>query len=149
MRLNSRLAALTASIALVSCGQADPVLMPVSMPECIYQGPSSMEEGNARISLRLNGLGESGAALVQLTEDRSFDELRAHFENDSRWSRQPSWARTVTELRLERGMGLDDDGVARTVDLSAGSYAVVCIEYPEGEDEGSAHSEAEIEVKAS
>lgn len=129
-------------LLLVACGQVDPVLMPVSMPECIYQGPSSMREGDARVSLTFNGIGESGVALVELAGEGRFDELTAHFEADPRWSERPSWVSPVVELRLDSG----GEGVQETVALSAGSYAVVCIEYMEGDANGRSRTAARIEV---
>lgn len=126
---------LTATLVLTlpaACGQVEPVLMPVSMPECIYQGPSSMSIGNASVSLTLNGIGDAGVALVRLVDDETHSDLEAHLATiGDRWADRPEWVTTVLELRLDSSQGLD--GVDETMTLQAGSYAVVCIDHTGGD----------------
>ncbi|MGH3649861.1 MAG: hypothetical protein ACRDU9_04060 [Acidimicrobiia bacterium] len=127
--LPRRVASLGALAVMAACGQVEPVLMPVSMPECIYQGVSSMEEGSARLSLTLNGLGEAGVALVRLTGEKTYDDLVEHLGSVSgAWDRRPDWVTTEIELRLDASQGLV--GVEETRTLDEGAYAIVCIAYP-------------------
>lgn len=146
-RLAPRLYLLFVSLlAVTACGQPDPVVMPVSMPECIYQGPSAMETGNARVSLTLNGITDSGVALAELTVDLTHSDLSAHLETvDTRWSERPSWVSTVLELRLDAAEGRD--GVEETVALEPGRYVVVCLDYPVDDSEPTAMVAGGLEVR--
>lgn len=127
MWLIARLVASLGVVILVGCGQVDPVLMPVSVPECIYGGPSAMEEGNARVSLNLNGIGDAGVVLVELASERTYADLERHFTNDGRWAGRPTWISGLLELRLDSSQGLD--GLEETVELTAGNHAIVCLDY--------------------
>lgn len=129
MRLFDRTAVAVCALAtlLVACGQVDPVLMPVSMPECIYQGPSSMREGSVRLSLTLNGMADAGVALVEIDQDHTPAALSDHLAGAAGWENAPSWVSTRAELHLDSASGRD--GVDETVALTEGSYAVVCIDY--------------------
>lgn len=142
-------AGLTLSLAvatLAACGQVEPVTLAVSMPDCVATVPSAMREGDASVSLTLNGLSDSGVALVRLDGERTHDDLTAHFERNNRWSSRPPWAVVVVELRLDAGQGLD--GVEETVTLDEGSYAMVCIDHPYDAAEATARVAAPMEVKA-
>ncbi len=134
------------SLGLVACGQVEPVVVTVSMPDCIAQAPPTMRAGNARMSLTLNGLGDSGAALVQLKDDHTYSELVDQFKSDNRWEHRPDWVSPKLELRLDSADGLD--GVDKTVYLVAGDYAVVCIDHPYDGSDDTAQAAARLEVKA-
>lgn len=127
MRLPGRLGSMLLATLLVACAQVDPVLMPVSMPDCVYPGPSSMHEGTVRLSLTLNGITDAGVALVELSANHTPADLADHFEIDAAWEHRPSWISVRAELRLDSAQGAD--GVDETVALREGSYAVVCIDY--------------------
>ena len=132
-RLLKCTASLVLGLTVAACGQVEPILMPVSMPECIYGGPSSMKEGTARLSLSLNGLGEAGVALIRLSGDKTYDDLVEHLGSLSgAWDRRPDWVTTEMELSLDDGQGLD--GVEETRSLDEGDYAIVCFGYPDGAD---------------
>ena len=132
-RLLKCTASLVLGLTVIACGQVEPILMPVSMPECIYGGPSSMKEGTARLSLSLNGLGEAGVALIRLSGDKTYDDLVEHLGSLSgAWDRRPDWVTTEMALSLDDGQGLD--GVEETRSLDEGDYAIVCFGYPDGAD---------------
>jgi hypothetical protein len=114
-------------LSLTACGQVEPVLMTVSMPDCTFAGTDSMEEGRARLGLTLNGIGEWGAALVALDRNHTFDDLVAENESSDTLNDLPSWARTVIELRLSEDDAVDGVDVERVLD--PGGYAVICV-YP-------------------
>lgn len=139
------MAFLVTSLLGAACGQVDPVLLPVSMPECVYQGASSMHEGNARVSLTLNGLGSVALALVEITDDMTYDDLADHLETRAgSWETAPGWVATELELSLDDAQGLD--GVDETVTLDPGSYALVCIDHPYGDGAVTARVAASLEV---
>lgn len=116
-----------AAVAVAACGQVEPVLMTVSMPDCTFRGADTMDEGRARLGLTLNGIGEWGAALIALDRDHTFDDLEVENEASNRVDDLPSWARTVIDLRLSEDDAVDGVDVERVLD--PGRYAVVCV-YP-------------------
>lgn len=128
MSLSLRAVVCALCVALVACGQVDPVLMPVGMPECIYRGPSSMGAGNASVSLNLNGIGDAGVVLARLTGQETHVDLERHLESvEGRWEDRPDWIDGLVELRLDSGQGVD--GVEETVSLPEGDYALICVDY--------------------
>jgi hypothetical protein len=141
-----RIVALVALPALVlSCGQVDPVIMTVAMPDCVYQGPISIMEGNVRLSLTLNGLGDAGAGLVRFTGEETYDSLVDHLGTVSdRWDDLSSRVEPVVELRLSDREGVD--GVEETARLDAGRYAVICIDHPYDGSDATARPATSLEV---
>lgn len=125
MRHISRLLAVSV-IVVTACGQVEPVLLRVGMPECSYQGPSTMSEGEASLSLTLNGLGRARVLLVELTEGHTYDELVSHFESSEEWLDRPDWIYPVLDVELDDAEGVD--GKSEKLDLEAGEYAVVCVD---------------------
>lgn len=116
------------ALALVACGQVEPVLLPVSMPECIYSGPAVMEEGSASLSLRINGLGEAAVLVVGIEDGHEVEDLATHLTDVSdQWTERPDWLSTRVEVRLSSAEGLS--GREKTVQLRPGQYAVVCVDH--------------------
>lgn len=143
----ARLARLSAVclVTLAACGQVEPVLLAVGMPGCAYQGPASMREGEISLSLTLNGLSDVGAAVVELGNDNTYEELETFLATDTPWEDRPGWVVPIIELRLDDTEGRD--GVEGTVDLDEGSYAVVCIEHPYDEEVSRATPASPLTVK--
>lgn len=134
-----------AVVITTACGQVDPVLLTVAMPECVYQGPPTMAQGSARVSLQLNGLGDAGVALVELSRQQTHDNLVRHLETvERRWAGLPGWASVVVELRVDSDTGAQ--GAHETVTLGPGTYSVVCLEHSPGL-EPSARPAASLEVR--
>jgi len=130
MRTVARSALVLVSLLLTACGQVEPVILAVSMPDCTYRGATRMVPGEASLSLSLNGLGSARALLVELEDGRTHVELGAHLEQTGGWEDRPPWIRPVIDLELS-----DADGVDGTEDssrLAAGDYAVVCIDLETG-----------------
>lgn len=130
MRTVARSALVLVSLLLTACGQVEPVILAVSMPDCTYRGATRMVPGEASLSLSLNGLGSARALLVELEDGRTHVELGAHLEQTGGWEDRPDWIRPVIDLELS-----DADGVDGTEDssrLAAGDYAVVCIDLETG-----------------
>lgn len=133
LRVMRRVAGLVGLLfAVVACGQVEPVLMTVSMPDCTFQGSDRMTEGRARLGLTLNGIGEWGAALVVLEDEKTFADLMAEAGESRRLDHLPNWARGVIELRLSDADAADGVDAERVLD--EGTYAVLCV-YPD--DSGS------------
>ncbi len=121
------------SLMVAACGQVEPVIMTLAMPDCVYQGPSEMHPGEAQLTMTLNGIGEWGSALVKITGDHTYKELREHVETVSDvWGRRPDWVRPVITLSLSDADAVD--GVDGRADVDKGAYAVVCLDH-DGEDE--------------
>jgi len=117
-----------------ACGQVEPVLLPVTMPDCLYQGTSAMEAGTARLSLAANSLGRFGVALVEVESETTAADVEEHLTAvEETWGQLPEGANTRLLLRLDESMGVD--GVEETVPLRPGSYALICIVFPYGEGE--------------
>ena len=133
-------------VSIAACGQVDPVVLAVSMPDCITQGPSAMRAGNLRLSLTLNGLADSGLALVELTGEEGYQDLVRHFEGADLWEDRPSWVSPLVELRLDPSQALD--GVEETTRLEEGRYALVCIHHPYDGSSATARAAAPLEVEA-
>lgn len=132
--------------SLTACGQVEPVLVRVSMPDCAHQGATSMEEGEMSLILTLNGLGDAGLVLVELADDREYADIVEHLRENPRWSGPPSWTSEVTSLRIEGGIGIDS--VEETLRLAAGRYALVCVD--RSTEEGAlAQPAAQLEVRDS
>lgn len=112
--------------AAAACGQVEPVILAVSMPECTYGGPVAMSEGEASLSLTLNGLGHSRVVVAELTDGHSYDELESHFDTLGDWSVRPEWLRTTMVVELSDAQGLA--GAESSARLHEGEYAVVCID---------------------
>ena len=104
-----------------------------------------MKEGNVRVSLTLNGLADSGVALVELTGEESYQDLMRHFEGAGHWEGRPPWVDTVVELRLDPGQALD--GVEETTILDEGHYGLVCIYHPYDGSPATARVAASLEVR--
>ena len=134
------------ALSVAACGQADPVVLAVSMPDCITQGPSAMRTGNVRVSLTLNGLADSGVALVELTGEEGYQDLVRHFEGADLWEDRPSWVSPLVELRLDPSQALD--GVEETTHLDEGRYALVCIHHAYDGSPATARAAAPVDVRA-
>jgi len=116
------------AVGLGACADPDPQLMVVRMPGCVFQGPSSMDPGSLRITLRAEGLGVYGLVLLRLPGSRSYDDLVEHVEaRDGVWD-PPDWATLAADLKV--GDEGQDPSTSETVELGDGEHAVVCIEYP-------------------
>lgn len=115
--------AVVAMVLVSACGQVEPVTVAVSMPDCVYRGADRMREGEASVSLTLNGIADVGATLVRIEEDHTYDDLGDVLDNTGQI---PSWASPVVELELSADDGLD--GIEETVFLQAGIYALLCME---------------------
>lgn len=115
------------ALVLTACGQVEPVLLVVSVPDCTYQGPHAMTEGNASLSLTMNGLGDSRVLLVELTGGHTSAELEEHFETVSdHWDDRPDWLSPTIDLVLEDSDGIG--GKEQTAHLRPGSHVVVCVD---------------------
>jgi hypothetical protein len=129
------------------CAQVDPVLAHVTMPDCTYQGTTSMVEGEVSLSLSLNGLVDAGASLVELNEDRTYEDLESHVEEVSAdLDDLPAWVEGVIDLRLADFEGRE--GVEDTERVSEGSYAILCIDYPYDETEPTIRLTTPLEVRS-
>lgn len=117
------------ALAVVGCGQVEPVLLSVSMPDCVYQGTNRMRAGEVALSLTLNGIADAGVLLVELTD--GYDDLERYLEAPS--SGLPPWGDVILELELSSAEGID--GVAGTRELQSGKYALVCVDDPGGPNE--------------
>lgn len=114
--------AVVAVLLISACGQVEPVTVAVSMPDCVYRGADRMREGDASVSLTLNGIADARADLVLIAEGHSYSEFVEVLANTGE---VPTWAEPVVELELSQDDGLD--GVEETVSLAAGSYALLCV----------------------
>lgn len=130
MRTAARSAVLLLSLLLTACGQVEPVLLTVSMPDCTLRGPMAMQPGEASLSLSLNGLGTAQAALVEPVDGHSHDELAAYLEENGAWEDRPGWLRPVIDLELSDTDGIN--GIADHADLGVGEYVVVCVDLETG-----------------
>lgn len=110
-------------LVVTACGQVEPVLLPVSMPECIAQGPDSMREGSVSVSLTVNGLGEARVDLLELTGGHSYEDLT---DAVAVQGQVPEWAIGVLSLELGPSEGVD--GVSDEVRLDEGEYAIACLD---------------------
>lgn len=140
MRRLSLTAILVVISVLAACGQVEPVIMAVSMPECTYQGPVRMEEGEVSLSLSLNGLGRARVLLVELEDGHEYGEVEEQLEESTDWDSRPEWLRPVIDLQLSDAQGVA--GVEDTAHLTAGQYVVVCVD--EGSGEGRPASPLEV-----
>jgi hypothetical protein len=144
-QLLRRAGVVLAVLITTACGQVDPVLLTVAMPGCVYQGPPTMVAGDARVSLRLNGLGDAGVALVERGRQETHDDLVQYLETvDGSWSERPEWVSAVVELRVDGGQG--SQGAQETVTLDPGTYSVVCLEHRDDLDP-LASAAASLEVR--
>ena len=131
MRRVPRIAAVLILLA-TACGQVEPVLAHVTMPDCTYQGATSMEQGGISLSLTLNGLADAGVMLAELAGDKAHDDLTTHIDEVSdALSDLPTWVESVIDLRLSDFEGVE--GVESSADLSPGNYSVICVDYPYNE----------------
>lgn len=145
MRLVPSIAAALVPI-LAACGQVDPVIMHVTMPDCTYQGATSMLEGEVSLSLSLNGLADAGARLVELTGDHTYADLKSHLEVVSpNLDELPEWADDVIDLRLADFEG--KEGVEDTARVPDGDYALLCIDYPYDGGEPTVRLATPLEVR--
>ena len=131
LRVMRRVPCIAAVLALVvaACGQVEPVLAHVTMPDCTYRGATTMEEGEISLSLTLNGLANAGVVLVRLDGDKGYDDLAGHIDSVSdELAGLPNWVETLIDLRLSDFEGVD--GVEGSAGLEAGSYALICVDYP-------------------
>lgn len=133
-------------LVVTACGQVEPVLAHVTMPDCTYQGPTSMEEGEISLSLSLNGLADAGVVLVELVDDTTYDDLATHIETvTDQLSDLPPWVEEIIDLRLSDFEGVG--GVESSADLSAGDYGVICVDYPYDEGEPLVRPATPLDVK--
>jgi len=130
MRSIAPVVTLSAIIALAACGQVEPVILTVSMPDCTFRGATEMEPGVASLSLSLNGLGNARAMVVEIEDGHTFDELAAHFEQGGGWEGRPEWTRSVVDVALNATDGVD--GTSDSAHLDQGDYAVVCVDLETG-----------------
>jgi hypothetical protein len=116
-------------LVVAACGQVEPVLAHVTMPDCTYQGATSMKEGEVSLSLSLNGLADAGVILGAIGAEHTYRDLETHLAGVSdELEDLPEWLEGVIDLRLSDAQALD--GVEDTVRVRAGSYAVICVDYP-------------------
>ena len=116
-------------LVAVACGQVEPVLIHVTMPDCTYQGSREMSEGEVSLSLSLNGLADAGAVLAAIGEEHTYENLEAHLTDVSNELEDlPDWVEDVIDLRLSDAQALD--GVEDTARVAAGTHALLCVDYP-------------------
>lgn len=130
MRSIAPVVTLMAMTALAACGQVEPVILTVSMPDCTFRGATEMEPGVASLSLSLNGLGTGRVLVVEIEAGHTYDELAAHFEQGGGLDGTADWARPVIDVELS-----DTDGIGATAEsneLGMGDYAVVCVDLTTG-----------------
>jgi hypothetical protein len=110
--------------------------------ECVFNGPEQMEEGPVRLTLNQEGLGETGAVIVQILDDRTYQELTTHFEDVSpQWGERPDWLRVKASLSVDGGTA----SASTSATLASGTHAVICIRYWEDD---SAMPVARLEVES-
>jgi len=143
MRRLSLTAILLVTSFLAACGQVEPVIVSVSMPECTYRGPALMKEGVVSLSLTLNGLGRARVVLVELEDGHEYNEVETRLEQSVDWDRPPEWLRPVIDLQLRDEQGVM--GIEDTARLTTGQYAVVCVD----EGSGEARPASPLEVRGS
>lgn len=110
--------------------------------ECGYEGPTTVAEGDARLTLQRSGLGDYGAAMVLFEDGYEVSDLEAYFADVTQsWEDRPDWV--VVRHLLE----VNDDSVASpqgdtvVMDLQPGDYAIVCINYSDDRAEVAAQVE--------
>jgi len=115
---------------LAGCGADSDVATVLVTGECVVDGPRRVTEGDTRLTLQRTGLGDYGAALVHFDDGHVVSDLEAYFEDVSQvWEERPEW------VRVRYFLEVDDDDVASSsgdtvvMDLRAGEYAVVCINF--------------------
>lgn len=123
-----RLLVAVSLLLLSGCGQVDPVLVAVSMPDCVLSGASTMEEGTVRVSLALNGIADAAVEVVEIPDGRQFDELAQRVSEEI----IPVWAEPLAVVELSTADGIE--GAVETLHLDPGTYALICVDHP---DDGS------------
>lgn len=145
MRPRHRLLLFSILLTLTACGQVEPVIVAVGMPECSSSGVASMREGRLSLSLTLNGIAHSGVVLAELIEDHSYDDLEEHVATRSDlWEQRPEWVKVRAELELSTSEGIDS--AEETIFVEEGDYAIVCIDHEN--ETGTMRVEAPLEVRA-
>jgi len=125
------------AIALVfaACG-GDPEIPTLMVNDlCQFDGPSSVDEGQVRLTLQRTGLGDYGAAVVRFGDGRGTGDLIAHFETGSRyWDDRPDWIDVsyILETRDEDLTRDDHTGETTLMSLDPGEHALVCIMLSDG-----------------
>jgi hypothetical protein len=116
--------------ALSGCGSDAEIPTLLVTDECSLTGPATLDEGTARLTLQRSGLGDHGAALVQITEGHTTAELEEHFADVSPiWGERPDWVRLRYVVQVEDTNVNSESGDTVLMSLEAGQHAVVCIDY--------------------
>lgn len=120
------------AVSLAACGQnAEPEIVARG---CSYSGPETMSEGTIPVAFRVTGLGSYGLLILEIESDRTFEELEDYYsDNEDPVDNPPVWVRTIA--LLDAGDLFDEESASENVSLTAGEYAVVCVNYPYDSDE--------------
>lgn len=115
---------------LVGCGDDPDIATVLVTDECVVDGPRAVAEGDTRLTLQRTGLGDYGAALVQFDDGHVVSDLEDHFEDVSQvWEQRPDWVRVRYFLEVNDDDVTSPSGDTVVMDLRAGDYAVVCINF--------------------
>lgn len=135
--MKARLVCLVAALIASACGgETVPTLMVNDL--CQFDGPTSVEAGEVRLTLQRTGLGDYGAAMVSIDDSHGPGDLTEYFETaSSDWNDRPDWI-TVSYLLETRDEDLtpeDHVGETTIMSLDPGEHTVVCINYSDSRSE--------------
>lgn len=120
----------TAMALLAACGDDSDIATVLVTDECVVDGPRTVAEGGTRLTLQRTGLGDYGAALVHFDDGHVVSDLEEHFEDVSQvWEERPDWVRVRYFLEVDDDDVTSPSGDTVVMDLRAGEYAVVCINF--------------------
>lgn len=145
--MKAGLACLVIALITPACGGEPGIPTLLVNDLCEFDGPTSVDEGEVRLTLQRTGLGDYGAAVVSLAEGHVPDDLTDHFETvSSDWDDRPDWIEVdyLLETRDEDLTPEDHVGETTVMTLVPGEHTVVCINYSDARSEVS----ETIEVRA-
>jgi hypothetical protein len=96
---------------------------------CSYGGPTTLDPGRVTVALHLTSLGHNELSVARLEEGHTNSELEAYLEQAANpITERPTWLTEIVTLELEHDGG-EREGVSENIDLSEGTYALICIDH--------------------
>ena len=128
--MSARLVTIALALAIVAACGDPPTPNLLVTDQCRYDGPGTIIEGEARLTLQRTGLGDYGAAVVRFPNGNELSDLEALLEEDTPiWENWPDWVQVRYLLEVNDDTVTSPQGNTVLMELQPDGYALVCINF--------------------
>ena len=91
--------------------------------EFAFEGPDTIAAGETTFSLQNQGEQPHMLVMVELLDGKTIDDVNTYLEENGSEGRPPKWAK---QIKVEAFAKPGKSGSAKPVELTAGTYALLC-----------------------